>query len=51
MRDVADKTIKQWGRIDTWVQCAGITVFASFEQTTQEEYEQIINVNLFGCVR
>jgi NAD(P)-dependent dehydrogenase (short-subunit alcohol dehydrogenase family) len=34
---LAKKCYDLYGRIDTWVQPAGITLFAEFEDTTEEE--------------
>jgi NAD(P)-dependent dehydrogenase (short-subunit alcohol dehydrogenase family) len=36
------------GRLDTWVGCAGVWVTSRFEDTKQEEFRQILEVNLIG---
>jgi NAD(P)-dependent dehydrogenase (short-subunit alcohol dehydrogenase family) len=48
VRAVADRAIEVHGRIDTWVQCAAVSLYATFEQTTPEEWRRIIDVNLNG---
>lgn len=47
---VADLAVTAYGRIDTWVHVAAVTVFARFEDTTPEEYKQVIDVNLLGQI-
>jgi NAD(P)-dependent dehydrogenase (short-subunit alcohol dehydrogenase family) len=47
---VAEAAVATYGRIDTWVNLAGVAVFAPFEQTTDEEFRRVIDVNLMGQV-
>src|SRR6476469_4512590 len=47
---IADQAIQQYGRLDTWVHLAAVELYASFDQTTPEEFKQIIDVNLMGQV-
>jgi NAD(P)-dependent dehydrogenase (short-subunit alcohol dehydrogenase family) len=50
VKAVADRSVKEYGRLDTWVHLAAVGLFATFEQTTPEEFERIIDVNLMGQV-
>jgi NAD(P)-dependent dehydrogenase (short-subunit alcohol dehydrogenase family) len=45
---IADRAIEQYGRLDTWVHCAAVALYATFEQTTAEEFKRVIEVNLLG---
>lgn len=45
---VAEKTFEKYGGIDTWVHAAGVFLFATFEKTSPEEFEQVIRINLLG---
>jgi NAD(P)-dependent dehydrogenase (short-subunit alcohol dehydrogenase family) len=36
------------GRVDTWVQLAAISLYATFEATRPEEFRRVIEVNLIG---
>lgn len=45
---VADRAVREFGRLDTWAHLASVTVYATFEQTTPEEFKQIIETNLVG---
>ena len=47
---IAHKAIEVYGRIDTWVQCAAVALYATFEQTMPEEFKRVIDVNLMGQV-
>lgn len=50
VKAIADKAIEQYGRLDTWVHCAAVALYAAFEQTTPEEFKRVIDVNLMGQV-
>jgi NAD(P)-dependent dehydrogenase (short-subunit alcohol dehydrogenase family) len=47
---VAQRTVEEYGRLDTWVHLAAVGLFATFDQTTPEEFERVIDVNLMGQV-
>ncbi len=48
VRAVADRAVAEYGRLDTWVHAAAVAVYATFEQTTPEEFKRVIDVNLNG---
>jgi NAD(P)-dependent dehydrogenase (short-subunit alcohol dehydrogenase family) len=50
VKAVADRAVEQYGRLDTWVHLAAVGLFATFEQTTPEEFQRVIDVNLMGQV-
>lgn len=50
MVGLADFAVQRFGRIDTWVHLAAVAVYAAFEETTHEEFEQVIRTNLLGQV-
>jgi NAD(P)-dependent dehydrogenase (short-subunit alcohol dehydrogenase family) len=50
VRAVADRAAEEYGRLDTWVHLAAVGLFATFEQTTPEEFGRVIGVNLMGQV-
>jgi NAD(P)-dependent dehydrogenase (short-subunit alcohol dehydrogenase family) len=47
---VADTAVRLYGRIDTWVHVAAVSIYATFEETTPEEFRRIVDVNLLGQV-
>jgi NAD(P)-dependent dehydrogenase (short-subunit alcohol dehydrogenase family) len=48
VKSLADRAAEIYGRIDTWVHCAAVSIYATFEQTTAEEFRRIVDVNLNG---
>lgn len=50
VKAIADKTVAQYGRLDTWVHAAATGVLANFEDITPEEFQRVIDVNLMGQV-
>src|SRR3712207_468563 len=50
VRAVADRAVEEYGRLDTWVHLAAVGLFATFEQTTPEEFKRVMDVNLMGQV-
>jgi NAD(P)-dependent dehydrogenase (short-subunit alcohol dehydrogenase family) len=47
---VAQKTVEQYGRLDTWVHLAAVGLFAPFDQTQPEEFRRVVEVDLMGQV-
>ena len=50
VKAIADYTVKQYGRLDTWVHCAATGILAPFEEITPEEFKRVIDVTLMGQV-
>lgn len=50
VKNVAEKCVERYGRIDTWIHSAGAFLFASVELSDAEEYKRIIEVNLLGQI-
>ncbi len=48
VKAIADKTVEQYGRLDTWVHAAATGVLAQFGQITPEEFKRVIDVTLLG---
>ena len=47
---VADRTEERFGRIDTWVNNAAVSVYARVEQLEPDEIARVVSVNLLGQV-
>lgn len=45
---VARTAMDAFGRLDTWVQLAAVSLYAEFEKTTPHEFRRVIEVNLLG---
>ncbi len=50
VKAIADEAVRLYGRLDTWVHVAAINLYATFEQTTVEEFQRVVDVNLMGQV-
>jgi NAD(P)-dependent dehydrogenase (short-subunit alcohol dehydrogenase family) len=50
VQHVADVAVQTYGRIDTWVNSAALSLFAHFEETTPEEFKRLSDVNYLGQV-
>ena len=46
VKKMVDKTIAEFGRLDILVNNAGILELGSIENTTLEQYDRVMNVNL-----
>jgi len=47
---LADAAVQHFGRIDTWINNAGVIEYATVEDTTPDEAERILQVNLLGQI-
>ncbi|BAY07873.1 SDR family oxidoreductase [Calothrix sp. NIES-2098] len=50
VKAIADKTVAEYGRIDTWVHAAATGVISPFEKITPEEFARVVDVTLMGQV-
>lgn len=50
VKAIADQTVNTFGRLDTWVHTPAIGMFATFDNTTPEEFKHVIEVDLLGQV-
>lgn len=48
VRAVAAEAVQRYGRLDTWVHTAAVSIYAGFEETTPEEFKHIVETNLTG---
>jgi NAD(P)-dependent dehydrogenase (short-subunit alcohol dehydrogenase family) len=49
VKDLASQAADRFGRIDVWVNNAGVMAYGYFEQIPDETYRQVIETNLFGA--
>lgn len=47
---VAGAALERFGRIDAWINNAGVIAWSLFEDTTEEEFRRTLEVNLMGAV-
>jgi NAD(P)-dependent dehydrogenase (short-subunit alcohol dehydrogenase family) len=50
VQNLARQAADHFGRIDVWVNNAGVMAYGYFEQIPDETYRQVIETNLFGAI-
>ncbi len=48
IESVLDQTLQRFGKIDVLIPCAGILPMRSLEQTTEEDYDSAMRLNVKG---
>src|SRR5947209_13641801 len=47
---IASLAEQEYGRLDTWTHIAGVGMYATFAETTPDEFRRVLDVNLMGEV-
>ena len=47
---LARRAVEEFGRIDVWVNNAGVTLYARFDEAPPRTYDRVIETNLFGSI-
>jgi short-subunit dehydrogenase len=50
MRAVAQLAVERFGRIDSWINNAGVAIYAKLSETPIDEHERLFRTNYFGVV-
>lgn len=50
VEELASRALSEFGRIDVWVNDAGVGTVGRFDETPLEEHEQVIRTNLLGTI-
>ena len=50
LEQVAEEAVAEFGRIDTWVNNAGVTIFGEIEKVAVEEARRLFETNYWGVV-
>src|SRR3712207_2424930 len=48
VKAVANTAAETYGRLDTWVHLAAVSVFAPLDETTPEEFRRVVEIDLIG---
>lgn len=48
VRALADQAVARFGRLDVWVNNAGVILFAPFEETPHDEFKRVLDTNVLG---
>lgn len=47
---LATRAVEEYGRIDTWVNNAGVSLYGTFKEVALEDFKQVMNVIFYGNV-
>jgi len=50
VEQAAQRAVERFGRIDTWINNAGVTIYATLSETPIGEHERMFRTNYFGVV-
>ena len=50
MRELADRAVSEYGRIDSWVNNAGVSTYGRIEEVSLEDARRIFETNYWGVV-
>lgn len=50
VENLAKKAVKEFGRIDVWVNNAGVGLYGPFEESPSDAYHRLLETNLFGVI-
>src|SRR5688572_3355388 len=48
---VATRAVQEFGRIDTWLHAAAVSMYGTFKQAALEDFRRVLDVNFMGQVR
>ncbi|MDD9207523.1 SDR family oxidoreductase [Georgenia sp. 10Sc9-8] len=47
-RNLLDRTLERFGRVDTWVNTASVTFFGPFHEVPMADFRRVVDVNVMG---
>lgn len=50
VQELARRAVESFGRVDTWINNHGVSLFAPFDTSPMDEYRRVIEVDLFGTI-
>ncbi|MET0369036.1 MAG: SDR family oxidoreductase [Methylobacterium sp.] len=50
VEEIAAKAVAEFGGVDTWVNVAGLTIYGSLGEVSQEDHERLMRTNFWGTV-
>jgi|SRR5947209_3743461 len=50
MENLAQEALHAFGRIDVWINNAGVATYGRFDEVPIAEHEQVVRTNLLGCI-
>lgn len=50
VKAVADRTVAEYGRLDTWAHISGVGIYARLTDHAPDEFKRVIDVNLIDAM-
>ena len=50
LRDAAHEGLRRWGRIDTWINDAGVAIYGTVEEVPLEDQRRLFETNYWGAL-
>jgi short-subunit dehydrogenase len=50
VHELAEVALHEFGRVDIWINNAGVATYGRFEEVPVTEHEQVVRTNLLGCI-
>lgn len=50
VEEVARRAIAHFGRIDTWINCAGNTIYGRLDEVSEQDSRRLFDINFWGMV-
>jgi len=50
VRRIADAAINRFGRIDTWINDAGLSIYGRLDEVTEDDSRRLFDINFWGVV-
>lgn len=50
VESLARRAAEEYGRIDTWINNAGVSLYATFEETSPDDFKRVVDVVFYGNV-
>lgn len=50
VQELTEVALHEFGRIDIWINNAGVATYGRFEEVPVSEHEQVVRTNLLGCI-
>ncbi len=50
VQQLAERAVQQFGKIDIWVNNAGVILYGPLNETPMADYRRVMETNFFGCV-
>src|SRR4051812_9666775 len=50
LQRAADAAVERFGRVDTWINNAGVSIYGRLEEVSDEDHQRLFQTNFWGVV-